>query len=92
MKTVPRNPHQNWMTERINRTILEQARSMRIHAGLPKQFWVIYLINREPSVPLNYGISEEAWTDKKVNLNHLCTFDYISYVHVGPDHKSKLDL
>jgi len=42
-------------------------------------------------VPLNYEISEKAWTDKEVNLNHLHTFGYISYVHVELDRKSKLD-
>jgi len=40
VKTVPENPHQNGVAERMNRTILERARSMRIHAGLLKQFWV----------------------------------------------------
>ena len=35
-KTVPRNPQQNGVTERMNRTITERARCMRIHAGLPK--------------------------------------------------------
>ena len=46
----------------MNRTILERVRSMRIHAGLPKQFWVdtvntvVYLINRDLSVSLNSGI------------------------------------
>ena len=97
VKTVPKNPHQNGVTERMNMTILERARSMRIHAGLPKQFWAdavntaVYLINRWPSVALNYGIPEEAWTGKEVNLNHLRIFDCISYVHVYLHHKSKLD-
>jgi len=30
-------------------------------------------------------------TDKKVNLNHLCTFACISYVHVELDRRSMLD-
>ena len=47
------------MAERISRTILECARNMQIHVGLPKQFWTdavntaVYLINRGPSIPLN---------------------------------------
>ena len=66
VKIVPRNPHQNGVAERMNKTILEYGRSMRIHAGLHKQFradavnTVVYLINRESSVPLNCEISEEA--------------------------------
>ena len=49
------------------------ARCMRLHAGFPLQFWddvvdsAIFLINRGPSSALDGGISEEAWTDKKVN-------------------------
>ena len=70
---------------------------MQIRAGFLKQFWAdvvntaVYLINRGPSVPLNYGISEEAWTGKEVNLNHLLTFSCISYIHVELDHRNKLD-
>ena len=52
---------------------MEHARSMRLHGGLPLQFWadvidiVVYLINRGPSRSLDGIILEEAWTGKKVN-------------------------
>jgi len=88
VKKIPKNSHQNEVAERvIDITILE-----------PKQFWAdavnttVYLINRGPSLPLNYEILEEAWTYKEVNLNHLCTFGCISYVHIELDRRSKLDL
>ena len=97
---VPGNPHQNGVAEHMNWTILECARIMRIHAGLPKQFGIdavntmVYLINRGPSMPLNYGIPEEASTSKEINLNYLHTFSCISYVRayvrVGLDRRSKL--
>jgi hypothetical protein len=57
----------------MNKTIMERARSMRLHEGLTLQFWedvvdiVIYLINRGPSISLDGRIQEEAWTSKKVN-------------------------
>ena len=57
----------------MNRTIMDRARCMRLHAGLPLQFWVdgvdivVYLINRGPSSSLDGGILEEAWIGKKVN-------------------------
>ena len=38
-KTIPRIPQQNGVAERTNRTLNEHARSMRLHAGLPKNFW-----------------------------------------------------
>ena len=37
-KTIPRTPQQNGVAECINRTLNERARSMRLHAGLPKTF------------------------------------------------------
>ena len=44
------------MIERMNKTLNEHARSMRLHSGLPKNLWadvvstVAYLINRGPSI------------------------------------------
>ena len=37
-RTVPGNPQQNGVAERMNRMLNEQARSMRLHAGLPQMF------------------------------------------------------
>jgi transposase InsO family protein len=61
-KIVPGTPQANGVSERMNRTIMECARSMRLHAGFPLQFWadvvdiVVYLIKRGPSSSLNGGI------------------------------------
>ena len=96
-KTVPMTPQQNGVVERMNRTLNERARSMRIHAGLPKMFWAeavntaAYLINRGPSIPLDGKISEEVWSGKEVNLSHLRVFGCISYVHIDSTERSKLD-
>ena len=37
-KTIPGTPKQNGVAERMNRTLNERARNMRLHAGLPKNF------------------------------------------------------
>ena len=37
-KTIPRTPQQNGVAKRMNRTLNERARSMRLHARLPKTF------------------------------------------------------
>jgi hypothetical protein len=34
-KIVPRTPQENGVSKRMNRTIMERARSMRLHVGLP---------------------------------------------------------
>ena len=82
----------------MNRTINERARSMRLHSGLPKVFWVdainitVYLINRGLSIPLEYKLLEEVWSEKKVKLAHLKVFGCVSYVHVKSNDCSKLDV
>ena len=80
IKTIPETPQQNGVAERMNRTLNERAKSMRLHAGLPKMFWAdavstaAYLINRGPSVPLGFKIPEEEWQGKEVNFSHLRVF------------------
>ena len=37
-KTIPGTQQQNGVAERMNRTLNERTRSMRLHAGLPKTF------------------------------------------------------
>ena len=85
-KTNVRTSQQNGVAERMNRTINERARSMRLHSGLPTAFWAdavntaVYLINRGPSVPLEYRLPEEILSGKEVKLAHLKVFGCVSYV------------
>ncbi|KAE8675966.1 hypothetical protein F3Y22_tig00111640pilonHSYRG00200 [Hibiscus syriacus] len=95
--TIPMTPQQNGVSERMNITLNERARSMRIHAELPKFIWAeaintaAYLINRGPSVSLDGRIPEEVWSKKEINLSHLRVFGCISYVHIDYAERSKLD-
>ena len=97
MRTVPGKERQNGIAKRMNRTLNECARSMRIHCGLPKTLWadavstVAYLINRGPSVPLGFKILEEVWIRKELKYSHLRTFGCTTYVHVDPEKRDKLD-
>ena len=71
-KTISRTAQQNGVAERMNRTLNERARSMRLHAGLLKTFWAVntaaYLINRGPSVPIEFRLLEEVWSGKEVKF------------------------
>ncbi len=73
----------------MNRTIMECARCMRLHAGFPLQFWAyvvdttIYLINRGPSSSLDGGIPEQAWSGQKVNYSFLKTFGCEAFFHIN---------
>lgn len=97
VETIPRKLQQNGVAERMNRTLNKRVRSMRLHAGLPKMFWVegvntvAYLINRGPSTPPNGRIPEEVWSSKAVNLSFLKIFGCLSYVHIDACARSKLD-
>ncbi|XP_048323873.2 retrovirus-related Pol polyprotein from transposon TNT 1-94 [Ziziphus jujuba] len=96
-KTVPRTPQHNGIAERMNRTIMEKVRSMLSMAKLPKPFWgeavraACYLINRSPSVPLNFEIPEKMWSGKIPSYSHLRVFGCIAYVHVSKELRQKLD-
>ncbi|RVX10461.1 Retrovirus-related Pol polyprotein from transposon TNT 1-94 [Vitis vinifera] len=96
-KTILGTPQQNGVAERMNRTLNERARSMRLHAGLPKTFWadavstLAYLINRGPSVPMEFRLPEEVWSGKEVKFSYLKVFGCVSYVHIDSDARSKLD-
>ena len=69
-KTILGTPQQNGVAKRMNRTLNECARSMRLHVGLSKTFWAdaistaAYLINRGPSVPMEFRLLEEVWSGK----------------------------
>nr|CAN73703.1 hypothetical protein VITISV_000540 [Vitis vinifera] len=70
---------------------------MRLHDGLPKTFWVdavstaAYLINRGPSIPMEFKLPEKVWSGKEVKFSHLKVFGCVSYVHIDSDARSKLD-
>ena len=56
---------QNRVVERMNQTLTERARSMRLQADMSECFWAkavshaSYLVNRSPSMTVNLQISEE---------------------------------
>ena len=96
-KVEPKCPQHNGVAERINRTLVERARSMRIACGLPKVFWVdaihtaTYLVNRSPHKSLDSGLPIESWRGKEANMNHLKVFGCLAYAHVENSERSKLD-
>lgn len=81
----------------MNKTIIEHARSMRLHSRFPLNMWaegmniVVYLINRGPSTPLGCGILEEAWVGKKVSYYFLKTFGCEAFSHIDSGNRTKLE-
>jgi hypothetical protein len=95
--TVPGTPQENGVSERMNRTIMERARSMRLHVGFPLKFSecvidiVVYLINKGPSSSLDGIILEEACIGNKVNYYFLRTFGCEAFVHIDKKNRTKLE-
>ncbi|GJU45327.1 putative ribonuclease H-like domain-containing protein [Tanacetum coccineum] len=97
LKTVSETPQQNGVAERMNWTLNERAKSMRLHVGIPEMFWedsvntTTYLINYGPSVPLGFYIPKEEWQGKEISLVHLRVFGCDSYVKVKDVARDNLD-
>eukprot|EP00253_Pinus_taeda_P031268 PITA_31268 len=95
--TTPYTPQQNGVAERMNKTLMERARSMLSGARLGQEFWAeavdtaCYLVNKSPSSALEDKTPQEVWTGKKPSLSHLRVFGCDAYVHVPKEKRTKLD-
>ena len=76
--TVPHTPEQNGVAERMNRTLMESARSMIAHAMLPNTYWAeavstaVYLKNRTATTALEKVMTPyERWYGKIPNISNL---------------------
>ncbi len=97
--TTIHTPQHNGIAERVNRTLMEMARSMLFHAKLPIQFWSEAV--QCASKILNYRISRgdeqglktpfEIWTGTKPDYNHLKVFGCDAFVHIPKSERSKLE-
>ena len=96
--TAAYSPQQNGVAERLNRTLVEAARSMLNHAGLTYSFWAeavataTYLRNRMVTTALKSGKNPyQLWHGEKPNLEHIRVFGCAVYVHVPDGERRKLD-
>ena len=95
--TAPYTPQQNGVSERLNRTLVEMARTMLKHKKLEHSFWAEaittanYIKNRCPTKALQDLTPHEVWTGRKPNIDHLRTFGSTAYAHIPKEKRSKLD-
>lgn len=95
--TVPYSPQQNGVSERLNRTLMEKARSILQESGLCQRYWgeavmtAVYLKNRCPSVAVAGSMPEEVWTRSRVELGHLRVFGCVAYALIPEQKRKKLD-
>ena len=96
-RTARYSPQQNGIAERLNRTLVEMARTMLIHAALPKVWWSdailysAYIRVRVPTAGLDGDIPIRRYTDRAPTYEHMRTFGAVGYVHVPDIMRTKFD-
>ena len=90
--TAPYSPQQNGMCERLNKTLMEKMRCLRMWSKLPKSYWDVafihanWLRNRCPTSSLTGGVPIEKWTGRTIKLDRSHTFGcLVQYLKVGHD-------
>ena len=95
--SAPYTQHQNGVSERMIRTVMERARTILLESQLEDHFWAeavntsVYLHNRSPTQALNGITPYEAWHGCKPPLEHLRRFGCDAYVYVPLERRKKLD-
>ena len=95
--SAPYTQHQNGVSERTIRTVMERARTILIESQLEDHFCAeavntsVYLHNRRPTKALHGTTPYEAWHGSKPPLEHLRRFGCDAYVYVPDQRRKKLD-
>ena len=95
--TIPYTPAQNGVSERLNRTIMENVRAMLYQSALPLYLWaeavhtVVYLRNLCPTSRFKGETPYERMHGIKPKVDHLRIFGSKAYVHIPDEKRRKLD-
>ena len=95
--TIPYSPEQNGVVERMNRTLVDRARVMLTHAGLPTRYWqfamaaAAHITNRIPTEANNRNTPFKLWTGQDPNVSHLRVFGCRAYTHIPSQKRQKFD-
>ena len=95
--TVPYTPQQNGLAERMNRTLVEMARSMLYYQHFHKLWWAeavmtaAYILNRIPNSANPHVSPIQLLFHVKPDLQHLRVFGARGFVFVDKAKRTKLD-
>lgn len=96
-RAPPYSKPENAIPERANWTIMETARSMMDHAGLPKPFWGEAVTHAADIWNICFGngaidlTSHELFIGRKPRVDHLRVFGSHAWVLVPKNKRTKLD-
>lgn len=96
-RTVPYSPQQNGVAERMNRTIMEKARSMLHYKSVSTEWWAeavhtaVYLINRSSNTAHVNSTSYELSFKVKPHMEHLRVFGSQGYAQIDGAKRTKLE-
>ena len=94
--SAPYTPQQNGIAERMNRTLMESARSMLSHAHLPNKFWAeavstAAFVRNHTAIVESEMTPYERWYGKQPNISQLKVFGCICYALIPDQQRQKLD-
>jgi hypothetical protein len=95
--TTPYTPQQNGVVERMNKTLMDKARSMFSGLGIAQRLWAKevdtakYLLNMSPSSVLVNTTPHEVWSGKNILVSNLKVFGCDAFVYVPKENRSKPD-
>ena len=95
---VPRKPEQNGVSERMNRTIQEMARSVIHGAGLSDIYWAeavfttVIIRNRSPTTAVPNITPYECFYGKKPDVSNFKLSGCTAYAHTSKEHREKWDV
>jgi len=94
--TNPDTPQENGSAKRVNRTILDMARTMIKESDLPESFWshtvnyATYILNRVPTRAVEKDITPyQAYTGNKPSVTYLRVFGCIAHALIPKSKRSK---
>jgi transposase InsO family protein len=95
--TVPYNPQQNGVAERMNKILLNMVHSMMFFKNVKLMFWAdavlcaVYVKKRCPSHALENKTLYEMWYGHIPSMRHLKVFGSTCYALIPKEQRNKLD-
>jgi hypothetical protein len=95
--TIPRNPQQNGVVERQNRTMQQMARSMMNEKNIGQTYWVeeihttIHVLNKAHLRPQSDKTPYELWYGRPASIKHFKVFGSKCYIKNNDENLGKYD-